>query len=77
MNIICVMDQIEGNILVRSHIVDDVVDHVIKSIPESYGYRNSYVTTGGANRKLECLNLGPEQGLDKCRITTKEEPIST
>ena len=59
MKIIHVVHQIEGNILVRSHMVDDsVVDHVIQSIRESYGNRNNNGTTRGAKRKLECLNSG-------------------
>ena len=51
--------KIEGNILVRSHIMVDntVVDRVINSITESYGNRNNNGTTRGAKCKLECLNL--------------------
>ena len=78
MKIIRVVFQIEGNILVWIHMVyDTLVDRVIHSITLSYGNRNNNGTTRGAKRKLECLNSGAVQLLDKCRSTPKEELIVT
>ena len=78
MKIIRVVFQIEGNILVWIHMVyDTLVDRVIHSITLSHGNRNNNGTTRGAKRKLECLNSGAVQLLDKCRSTPKEELIVT